>query len=52
MIWSVEQIIAHLSREGTTLKAGTVIMTGTPSGVGGVYGAQGVREKRGFGRGG
>ena len=32
MIWSVKQIIAHLSR-GTTLK-GTVIMTGTPSGVG------------------
>jgi 2-keto-4-pentenoate hydratase/2-oxohepta-3-ene-1,7-dioic acid hydratase in catechol pathway len=33
MIWSVGQIIAHLSR-GTTLRAGTVIMTGTPSGVG------------------
>jgi 2-keto-4-pentenoate hydratase/2-oxohepta-3-ene-1,7-dioic acid hydratase in catechol pathway len=33
MIWSVAQIIAHLSR-GTTLRAGTVIMTGTPSGVG------------------
>ena len=33
MIWSVPQIIEHLSR-GTTLKAGTCIMTGTPSGVG------------------
>ena len=33
MIWSVKQIIAHLSR-GTTLRAGTVVMTGTPSGVG------------------
>jgi transcription initiation factor TFIIH subunit 2 len=33
MIWSVRQIIAHLSR-GTTLRRGTVIMTGTPSGVG------------------
>ncbi|KAF2200247.1 hypothetical protein GQ43DRAFT_456570 [Delitschia confertaspora ATCC 74209] len=33
MIWTVAQIIAHLSR-GTTLRAGTVIMTGTPSGVG------------------
>jgi 2-keto-4-pentenoate hydratase/2-oxohepta-3-ene-1,7-dioic acid hydratase in catechol pathway len=33
MIWSVKQIIAHLSR-GTTLRKGTVIMTGTPSGVG------------------
>ncbi|OHE95130.1 hypothetical protein CORC01_09517 [Colletotrichum orchidophilum] len=33
MIWSVAQIIAHLSR-GTTLRKGTVIMTGTPSGVG------------------
>ncbi|CAH0015640.1 unnamed protein product [Clonostachys rhizophaga] len=33
MIWTVRQIIAHLSR-GTTLKEGTVIMTGTPSGVG------------------
>lgn len=33
MIWSVRQIIAHLSR-GTTLRAGTIIMTGTPSGVG------------------
>jgi 2-keto-4-pentenoate hydratase/2-oxohepta-3-ene-1,7-dioic acid hydratase in catechol pathway len=33
MIWSVKQIIVHLSR-GTTLRRGTVIMTGTPSGVG------------------
>ncbi|KAM5361841.1 hypothetical protein ACJZ2D_012871 [Fusarium nematophilum] len=33
MIWSVQQIIAHLSR-GRTLRSGTVIMTGTPSGVG------------------
>ena len=33
MIWSVKQIIVHLSR-GTTLRKGTAIMTGTPSGVG------------------
>ncbi|GKZ49436.1 hypothetical protein AbraIFM66951_002000 [Aspergillus brasiliensis] len=33
MIWGVRQIIAHLSR-GTTLRKGTVIMTGTPAGVG------------------
>ncbi|KAF2845801.1 fumarylacetoacetate hydrolase family protein [Plenodomus tracheiphilus IPT5] len=33
MIWSVQQIVQHLSR-GTTLRKGTVIMTGTPSGVG------------------
>ncbi|KPM39824.1 hypothetical protein AK830_g6734 [Neonectria ditissima] len=33
MIWSVRQIIAHLSR-GRTIRSGTVIMTGTPSGVG------------------
>jgi 2-keto-4-pentenoate hydratase/2-oxohepta-3-ene-1,7-dioic acid hydratase in catechol pathway len=33
MIWSVRQIIQHLSR-GTTLRKGTIIMTGTPSGVG------------------
>ena len=33
MIWSIKKIIAHLSR-GTTLRKGTVIMTGTPSGVG------------------
>lgn len=31
MIWTVRQIIAHLSR-GTTLRKGTVIMTGTPAG--------------------
>lgn len=33
MIFNVRQIISHLSR-GTTLRKGTVIMTGTPSGVG------------------
>lgn len=33
MIWSVQQIIAHLSR-GITLRKGTAIMTGTPSGIG------------------
>lgn len=33
LIWSVRQLIAHLSR-GTTLRKGTLIMTGTPSGVG------------------
>ena len=33
MIWNVKQIIAHLSKE-TTLRKGTAIMTGTPSGVG------------------
>ncbi|KAF2016545.1 hypothetical protein BU24DRAFT_370444 [Aaosphaeria arxii CBS 175.79] len=33
MIYSIRQIVEHLSR-GTTLRAGTVIMTGTPSGVG------------------
>jgi len=33
MIWSVEDILTHLTR-GTTIRAGTVIMTGTPSGVG------------------
>ncbi|KAI1613499.1 hypothetical protein EDD37DRAFT_689103 [Exophiala viscosa] len=33
MIWTVPQIITHLSRN-TTLRMGTVIMTGTPSGVG------------------
>ncbi|EUC32630.1 hypothetical protein COCVIDRAFT_42161 [Bipolaris victoriae FI3] len=33
MIYTVGQIIEHLSR-GTTLRAGTVILTGTPSGVG------------------
>lgn len=33
MIFSVSRIIAHLSR-GATLRRGTVIQTGTPSGVG------------------
>lgn len=33
MIWTIGQIIEHLTR-GTTLRAGTVVMTGTPSGVG------------------
>lgn len=33
MIWTVRQIIVHLAR-GRTLRKGTVIMTGTPSGVG------------------
>lgn len=33
MIWSVRKIIHHLAR-GTTLRAGTVILTGTPAGVG------------------
>lgn len=33
MIWSVAKLIEHLSR-GTTLRKGTVIMTGTPGGVG------------------
>ena len=33
MIWSTRQIISHLTR-GTTLKKGTIIMTGTPAGVG------------------
>ena len=33
MIFSVRDIIAHLS-EDTTLPAGTVLLTGTPSGVG------------------
>ncbi|KAE8400977.1 fumarylacetoacetate hydrolase family protein [Aspergillus pseudonomiae] len=33
MIWGVREIVSHLSR-GTTLRKGTVIMTGTPSGVG------------------
>lgn len=33
MIWSVKQIFRHLTR-GTTLRAGTIIMTGTPAGVG------------------
>ncbi|KAF6823027.1 fumarylacetoacetate hydrolase family protein [Colletotrichum plurivorum] len=33
MIWTVAQVVAHLSR-GTTLRRGTVIMMGTPDGVG------------------
>ncbi|OAL43999.1 hypothetical protein IQ07DRAFT_664497 [Pyrenochaeta sp. DS3sAY3a] len=33
MIWSVKQVMVHLSR-GTTLRAGTAIMMGTPAGVG------------------
>lgn len=33
MIFGVNKIVSHLSR-GTTLRQGTVIMTGTPSGVG------------------
>jgi len=33
MIFSVKKIVAHLTR-GTTVRKGTVIMTGTPSGVG------------------
>ena len=33
MYWTVKQIMQHLS-QGTTLRAGTVIMTGTSSGVG------------------
>jgi transcription initiation factor TFIIH subunit 2 len=33
MIWTVGEIVSHLSR-GTTLRAGTVVMTGTPGGVG------------------
>lgn len=33
MIWSVRQIISHLSC-GTTLRRGALIMTGTPSSVG------------------
>ncbi|KAL3468906.1 hypothetical protein BJX99DRAFT_268910 [Aspergillus californicus] len=33
MIWSVKEILRHLS-QGTTVRAGTVIMTGTPAGVG------------------
>lgn len=33
MIFGVGEIVSHLSR-GTTLRAGTVILTGTPGGVG------------------
>lgn len=32
MIWSFKQIVAHLTK-GTTLRAGTCIMRGTPSGI-------------------
>ncbi|KAJ6443740.1 Fumarylacetoacetate hydrolase domain-containing protein 2 [Purpureocillium lavendulum] len=32
MIFGIEQIVAHASK-GTTLRQGTVIMTGTPSGI-------------------
>jgi 2-keto-4-pentenoate hydratase/2-oxohepta-3-ene-1,7-dioic acid hydratase in catechol pathway len=33
LIFNIPKLISHLS-EGTTLKAGTVIITGTPAGVG------------------
>jgi transcription initiation factor TFIIH subunit 2 len=33
MIWEVGKVLEHLTR-GTTLRAGTCVMTGTPSGVG------------------
>ncbi|KAF2837731.1 hypothetical protein M501DRAFT_136675 [Patellaria atrata CBS 101060] len=33
MIWSVAKIVEHVTR-GTTVRKGTVVMTGTPSGVG------------------
>lgn len=33
IIWSVKEILIHLTC-GTTVRAGTMIMTGTPSGVG------------------
>jgi 2-keto-4-pentenoate hydratase/2-oxohepta-3-ene-1,7-dioic acid hydratase in catechol pathway len=33
MIFSIPEIVAYLS-QGTTLEAGTVIMTGTPHGIG------------------
>ena len=33
MVWTIKQIIEHLTR-GRTVRAGTVVMTGTPSGVG------------------
>ncbi|CAM1501272.1 Fc.00g104340.m01.CDS01 [Cosmosporella sp. VM-42] len=32
MIFSIEQIVSHISK-GTTLRQGTVIMTGTPAGI-------------------
>ncbi|KAI2639536.1 hypothetical protein GGS26DRAFT_272320 [Hypomontagnella submonticulosa] len=34
MVFNVKQIIAHVSR-GTTLRKGTIIMTGTPAGIAG-----------------
>ena len=33
LIFTVPQVVSYLS-QGTTLKAGTVILTGTPAGVG------------------
>lgn len=33
MIFSIAEIVAHLS-QGTTLEAGTIVMTGTPHGIG------------------
>ena len=33
MIWNVAEIVSFLS-EGTTLRKGTIIFTGTPEGVG------------------
>lgn len=33
MVFSIKQTIAYLS-QGTTLEAGTVILTGTPDGIG------------------
>lgn len=33
MVWTIQQVIVHLTR-GRTVRAGTVCMTGTPSGVG------------------
>lgn len=33
MIWNIKQIILHLTRGGT-VRAGRVVMTGTPEGVG------------------
>ncbi|OTA99245.1 hypothetical protein M426DRAFT_325330 [Hypoxylon sp. CI-4A] len=39
MIFTVKEIIAHLSR-GTTLRQGTVIMTGTPAGIAGKMAGQ------------
>lgn len=39
MMWTVRKLITHLSR-ATTLRKGTVIMTGTPAGVGHFRGGQ------------